>query len=1104
MRLGAFLFFGFALVLWNPSLVLADTVDYLKDIKPILAAKCYACHGALQQKNGLRVDTVQFLLEGGNKGPAVVAGQSDKSLLIDHVTGANKARRMPPPSEGEPLAEKHIALLKIWIDEGAKGPADEKPETDPRDHWAFRTPVRPPVPKVKLAGWGQNPIDAFIAAELEKKDLQPQKPADKRLLLRRVYLDLIGLPPTLQEQEAFLKDTSADAYEKVVDRLLASPQYGERWGRHWMDIWRYSDWWGLGQEVRNSQKHIWHWRDWIIESLNADKGYDQMVKEMLAADELYPNDLDKLRGTGFLVRHYFKFNRTTWLDETIEHTSKAFLGLTMNCTKCHDHKFDPISHADYYRFRAFFEPYQVRMDQVPGETDYEKDGLPRVFDCNLDAPTYLHIRGDDRNPAKEKPLTPGLPKVLTWSKLDIQPVTLPPQAHTPGLRPHVLENQTRLAQQQRETAQKAVEQAKKAVADAEKTKPATPEEIKKGPPQVKVAPAEGKLLWQDDFARVNPDLWETKGGQWQFENGKLQQTFEGPMRGILKARSPGPMDFDARFKFTITGGVPFRSVGLSFDATKDSEALVYVTAQTSGPRLQVSYQKQGKSYFPSEASVKWPVELNQPIEMRVRVRDKMVHVAINGQDVVANALPEPRQQGDLQLVTFAATATFQEFALFTLPDTVVLAGPAGKKVPATPAKSLFLKDAKAALKTAEKALAVAEIQLEAVQARAAADQAKYQTPPAANFPALARQAAKLEKQANLAKAEIDLAQAEMVLGQKDTPKKAEAEKKRALAQAALDKARKAMESPGDSYTSLRGAWKTLESNLETEESRNRPFPTISTGRRTALAQWLTDPQHPLTARVAVNHLWGRHFGRPLVTTVFDFGRKGAVPSHPELLDYLAIELREKNWSMKHLHRLMVTSNLYRLSSSNADAPDNLEKDPENRLFWRMNPLRMEAQVVRDSLLHLAGELNLQMGGPSVPVNQDSNRRSLYFVHSHNDHNKFLSMFDDASVRECYRRSESIVPQQALTLSNSKLALAMAQKITDRLQQQQPKISDEEFIRTAFELILASPPTKEEQSECLEALQELLRLTPNQANAQTRARANLLHALLNHNDFITVR
>jgi hypothetical protein len=276
------------------------------------------------------------------------------------------------------------------------------------------------------------------------------------VLLRRVCLDLLGLPPTLQQQTEFLADTRPGAYERLVERLLASPAYGERWGRHWMDVWRYSDWWGLGAEVRNSQKHIWHWRDWIVESLNADRGYDQMLREMLAADELYPDDLGRLRATGFLARAYFKFNRNTWLDDLVEHTAKGFLGLTLACARCHDHKYDPFAQRDYYRFRAFFEPYQLRTDMVPGETDLQKDGIPRAFDCDLDRPTYLFERGDEKRPRKDRPLKPGLPEALSFAPLHLRPVALPPLAHSPGLRPFVLANHLRAAERRIAVAREAL------------------------------------------------------------------------------------------------------------------------------------------------------------------------------------------------------------------------------------------------------------------------------------------------------------------------------------------------------------------------------------------------------------------------------------------------------------------------------------------------------------------------------------------------------------------------------------------------------------------------------------------------------------------------
>ena len=879
------------LLIATPALA-EDAVDYTRQIKPLLQARCYACHGVLKQQSKLRLDTAAFAIQGGENGAAIKPGEVAASPVITRVSAKDESERMPP--EGEPLTAAQIQLLKDWIAQGAKAPPDEKPERDPREHWAFKTPVRPRVPNFKfqisdLKFEISNPIDAFIAAEHQKLGLKPQPAADKRVWLRRVSLDLTGLPPTREELDAFVADQSAESFEKVVTRLLDSPQYGERWGRHWMDIWRYSDWWGLGAEVRNSQKHIWHWRDWIIESLNADKGYDQMLREMLAADELYPNDLDKLRGSGFLARQYFKFNRTSWLDETVEHTAKSMLGLTFNCAKCHDHKYDPFSQVDYYRIRAIFEPYQVRTDALPGEIDFEKDGLPRAFDCNLDAPTFLHIRGDERNPDKSRAIEPIVPAFLALGEWKIEPVTLPIDASQPSLRPFVVESYLKIAVQRIADARAAVEAAK--------SKPAT--------------------------------------------------------------------------------------------------------------------------------------------------------------------------------------------------------------------DSIPVEQANLAVLVAEKALLAAEAQPISIKARAAADRAKFSSRTRESSDAtLFAEAARSERLATALKADEETSRAELDLLRATPEKKAEAEKKLTAAKTALEAARKAVEMPGENYTSLSGSLKTLESNLETEDSRRKPFPQTSTGRRSAFARWLTDPQHPLPARVAVNHLWSRHFGRPLVPTVFDFGRKETPPTHPELLDWLAVEFVESGWSMKHIHRLIVLSNTYRLTSSSAGAAEhNLTTDPDNRFLWRANPIRMEAQTVRDTLLHLAGELDLTLGGPSIPVNNEaSRRRSLYFVHSHNEHQKFLSMFDDASVLECYRRAESIVPQQALALENSPLATTMAEKIAQRLAAANPNASDRDFIRSAFLTVLSIEPTESEFSTLLDALTRLTNAAKakNRPNPESQARANLIHALVNHNDFVTVR
>jgi hypothetical protein len=1059
----------------------SDAVDYLRDIKPLLASRCYACHGAIKQKGSLRLDTAALVREGGSSGPAV-AGKAADSLLLKRILGQDGMSRMPPDDAGEALKPPQVALIRRWIEQGASGPKDEKAEADPREHWAFRPPARPAVPAVKRTAWVRNPVDAFVAREHEARGLVPQGPAEKGVLLRRVYLDLIGLPPTREELLAFVHDPATDAYEAAVDRLLASPQYSERWGRHWMDVWRYSDWWGLGAELRNSQKHMWHWRDWIVESLQRDKGYDRMVLEMLAADELFPTDTDALRGTGFLARHYFKFNRTTWLDETIEHTSKAFLGLTMNCSKCHDHKYDPISQVDYYRFRAFFEPYQIRLDEVPGETDFEKDGVPRVFDCNLEAPTYLHIRGDEQKPDKGRTITPALPKLL-GAGLKIEPVALPAEASNPGLRAFVLRDHLAAAEKHLVAAREELAKSRQQLALAEK----------KGP-DVKQSAGPAKVLVEDDFATLNPKLWQPGSGDWQVDGGKIAQKKDGAMRAALRLQQQPPADFEARFRFAIVGGQTYYSVGIAFDVGEGHESLVYLTAHAPDQRVQFAYKQGGDYVYPGDARAPRKVPLKVPHEMAVRVRGSLLNVSINGEFAFAFQLPKGRQPGGLDLITFDAQARLEHFSLRTLPPDVQLVQSNSK-----PAAPTTVAQAKAAVVSAERLITANEQNMTVLKARAAADQAMARDPQAKATRDLAQQAARAEKEQAVLQAEVALARAEA----KGVPAEV------TQARNALDAARKAVANPGESYTPLAGALKTLESNLETEAARRKPFPKTSTGRRAALARWLADPRNPLTARVAVNHMWARHFGRPLVPTVFDFGRKGTPPTHPELLDWLAAEFMANGWSMKHVHRLMVTSNAYRMSSSLANAPAaNGDADADNRYLWRMNPARMESQVVRDSLLYLGGELDEALGGPSVPLGQQetSKRRSLYFFHSAIERNRFLTTFDEADPLECYRRRESIIPQQALALANSQLALTMSGKIADRLARNLGEAGDRTFAREAFQALIAATPHDTELAACEKAMaswRDLYRQAPP-AEATRQVRTHLVHALLNHNDFVTVR
>jgi hypothetical protein len=864
----------------------AGPVDYLRDVKPLLKARCYACHGALQQKAKLRLDTAQSIRKGGRSGPAITPGKSGKSVLIEAVTGIGRTR-MPPEEQGESLNEKQIGVLKAWIDDGAKAPEIEKHDEDPKAHWAFQKPNRPPVPLASASSWSKNSIDAFIAVEHAKHGLQPNPPAAKETLLRRVYLDLIGLPPTRDELHAFLAADSDTSYENVVDRLLESPRYGERWARHWMDVWRYSDWYGRRgvPDVWNSAPQIWRWRDWIIRSLNTDKGYDRMVQEMLAADEIAPENDEAAVATGYLVRNWYALNPNQWMRDIVEHTGKAFLGLTLNCAHCHDHKYDPITNEEYFRFRAFFEPLQLRQDRVQGEADpgpfqkYEYSVLRKivpigrisVFDEKLDAPTFMYSMGDERNRIAGKPaVTPAAPAFL-GGQLKIEPINLPATAYYPGSK---------------------------------------------------------------EFIRRD-------------EKMKREQA-------VAAARA-------------------------AFDK---------------------------------------------------------------------------------------ATA-----------DTLVLD---------------------------EARLVAAHAELAAFNARLAADDARFKSTHA-NPSELARAASKAERLAALRAAEEKQAAAEnnlaIVQKKKDAAAIKTSEQSVAAARKAVDAARKALESSGDQYTPL-----------------SPVYPAQSSGRRRALAQWITSRDNPLTARVAVNHIWMRHFGKPLVESVYDFGRNGKKPTHPELLDWLACELMDHGWSMKHLHRLIVTSAAYRMQSRAAGP--NAVADVENRWLWQFNARRAEGEIVRDCILQAAGELDPVIGGPVLENDKEavSRRRSIYFAVYPEDggHLQFTAMFDAPDPCDCYKRGESIVPQQALVMTNSRLLLDCSRLLAGKLSKQ--AVDESAFIAAAFEQVLSRSPATEERSACLDFLRkqtDLLRnapavvakgegsIPPSSDPAQ-RAREGLVRALFSHDEFVTMR
>lgn len=795
-----------------------------------------------------------------------------------------------PPLRSAPAALLAAALVVSSLPAAR---AADSPVDDGSDHWAFVAPVRPPLPPVGASASG-NPVDRFVDAELARAGIEPLGEADRATLARRVSIDLTGLPPSRAELDAFLADAAPDAYERYVDRLLATTAHAERWARHWMDVWRYADWHGRRHvpDVWNSAPQVWRWRDWIVRSLDRDVGYDEMVRCMLAADELHPGDRDAGVATGYLVRNWYALNPNDWMRSTVEHVGKAFLGLAANCAHCHDHKFDPFTQEDYFRLRAFFEPMGVRQDRLAGEADpgpfqeyeygvlrrIERRGTVTVYDKSPGAPTWFYDDGDERNRDTTRgPVTPAVPAFLARGRQPpILPVALPPQAYQPALAPPV-------ADAFRADASAALDAAARALAEA--------------------APG------------------------------------AGPAAAAALAAGVG--------------------------------------------------------------------------------RAAAVRVAVEARIAAAAA-----RYSDLPAAAAAAAARAAVRAERAATEQAALADLLG-----------------------------AEAALAAARAKPADD------------PARATEAA-------AARTAVDAAEAALA-------------KARAASAAAVD----------EGFTPL-----------------STVYPSTSTGRRAALARWITDRSNPLAARVAVNHVWMRHFHEPIVQSVFDFGRAGGAPSHPGLLDWLAVEFMEGGWRMKALHRTIVTSAAYRRRSA-ADRPADprAAADPENRRLWRMNVGRMEAEVVRDGLLHLSGLLDPTVGGMELEnaVALSTWRRSLYYScqPETDGRSTFAAAFDCADPNDGYRRSRTILPQQSLALANSELVHAAARRLAADLEARLPEAdrgSAGAFARAAIGHVLGRDPLPGEAEACA----EWLAAPPPSAEAGSpdaaARREGLVRVLFGHPDFVTIR
>jgi len=909
--------FACSLVLLLPACLwaqAAEPVDFSRQIQPILAKRCYACHGPDTAEGGLRLNQRSLAfqkLESGHA--AIVAGQPDQSELIRRVLSEDSADQMPP--EGPRLTETQVDLLRRWIAQGAEW----------KEHWAFVPPTSITPPAVAASEWVTNPIDAFVLARLEKAGLKPAPAASRTALLRRVTYDLTGLPPTPAEVEAFLADDSPQAYEKVVDRLLDSPRYGERWARHWLDIVRYAD---TNSFERDGVKpNAWRYRDYVIRSLNADKPYDQFIREQLAGDELPEVTSDGIIATGFyrlglwddepadrLLALYDGF------DDIITTTSQAFLGLTVNCARCHDHKIDPITQGDYYSMLAFFQGITPNGNPNPNveRAIFDTDAQRREFE----AAVARHKEQLDAAQAAVSRIEQEFRDRLTRQEQDLD-------------HPDLDDLEYRFY---RDSWQK--------LPDFDALKPETVAKLER--PFFDIAPATREFSFGFVFV------------------GTLKVPADGEYTFVL--------DSDDGSRLTLDG----------------REILLYDGIHGTGkPQVAKVPLKQGRV----------PVRLDY--------------------------FQGPSGAREL-IVKWSGPGFENRYLSAATEDGVRLADRRGKR-----------RDFVALMKSQGAALLGADRYAE-YQTRVKDLESLKQARPAANFA--------------LCVTETGPNPAETFILKRGNP------------QSQGEKVRPAFLSP------LGGGTPAIPT----------PAPGARTsGRRLALANWIASPENRLTARVMVNRVWQHHFGRGIVRSSNNFGLLGDAPTHPELLDWLANQFVQGGWRLKPLHKQIVLSSTYRMSSQGN--PQALQQDPLNQLFWRYDMRRLSAEEIRDSILSVTGTLNLTMFGPgiypeisdevkagqSVPgagwgrsSPEDQARRSVYVHVKRSLLLPILSDFDFADTdSSCAARFVTTQPTQALGMLNGKFSNDQAALLARRLRREagpEPR----QQVELACRLALARTPDPE--------------------------------------------
>jgi hypothetical protein len=1083
-----------------------------EQVAPILVKHCIECHNDVTTKGGLNMETLATTLKGGDEGPAIVPGKASESVLYTRTVPESPGEKAEMPKKKPALSSAETDLIKRWIDLGAAWPQEivlkEKPKGDVT-HWAF----------LPLNAGKQDSVDGFISEKLKEKGLAMNPPADARTFIRRASFDLVGLPPTPEEVTAFEKEfiqDQASSIQHLVDRLLASPRYGERWARHWLDVVRFAE--SHGFEMNRVRPNAWPYRDYIIRSLNEDKPYDQFVREQIAGDQLGADE-----GTGFLVAGAWDQvkgqdpalranQRADEMHDLVSTTSSTFLGLTVGCARCHDHKFDPVSQVDYFRVRAIFEGVQhAERELRPADSELRQTKAKRVrqeiaaIDSALSrfqprAQLTKRVLVDDDLPPPTKPGAIGCVQIE-------QPTNGKPIEYSPGTEFGQLSDpgdSTRLpnlGESYRYWSAKTNEAGK----DFFSWNPRV------GGKQ-RVWLSWGAWTTHAKDARYILDLdgdTNTKNDQKEIavvDQGK----FADGSRAIAEQRRWSGFQLAGTHALTKDSIVILRSGKLGGPTVAD--AVLFETADDAKPATQphlrapVTHLTNRESFDAVKAKfVRFTIHAtigSQPCidELEVFAGGKNVALAKNGAKMTASDVYSDGSN-PVHQIAHANDGLYGNAKSWISKN-------AGKgwlqiELPReeTISSVVWSRDRVEKGKVYQDRLAtdyVIEVSLDGKAWKAVASSAD-------------RLAADYRERIR------DVPTLSGVTGENTVEVK-----KRSEQRAALHRELKTLtsfpmaylgkfEQPGPTFRLHRGdplspkeeiapgALSQLGAKLDL--TKDTPEPE----RRMALAKWLTDAQNPLTARVMVNRIWHYHFGTGIVDTPSDLGFNGGKPSHPKLLDWLAAEFMKRGGSLKEMHRLIMNSAAYRQSSAAHDA--GMLADSGTRLLWRFPTRRIEAEPLRDTILAVSGVLDLTMGGPGfdlfdandnyVKVYQskqefgpDTFRRMIYQSKPRVQLDDTFGAFDVPDAGQIApRRTSSTTPLQALNFLNSTFAMQQAGLFATRLAQDAGKAAEAQ-VKRAFQLAYQRDPRADELSASTKLISE-------------HGLAMFCRALLNTSEFMTL-